>query len=79
MILTYIQAYSKWGQPICKNHPFVDGNKRTGSATAFTFLELNEVDLIFSKELVVEIALQVATSQLSKEGLAKWIKDLTVV
>src|SRR5579862_7350255 len=28
------------------NHPFVDGNKRTGTAAAIMFLEMNEVELI---------------------------------
>lgn len=62
---------------IIKNHPFVDGNKRTGTASAFTFLEQNEAYLIPPNELVITLAEQVATSQLSKEGLAKYLEDLS--
>jgi death-on-curing protein len=30
---------------ICQNHPFVDGNKRTGLATALVFLSINGIEL----------------------------------
>lgn len=61
---------------IIKNHPFVDGNKRTGTTCAFTFLEQNDVDAIVYPEYFEELAMRVATSQLSKEGLAKTFEDL---
>jgi len=44
---------------LINNHPFVDGNKRTGTAAAFIFLERNGFSVRASAEEVVELALYV--------------------
>jgi len=40
---------------LCKNHPFVDGNKRTALATAEVFLELNGRRLVADDERIYEM------------------------
>ena len=52
---------------LCKNHPFVDGNKRVGLASAIAFLLLNGHELIASKLEAEELTLGVADSSVSKE------------
>jgi len=63
---------------IVKNHPFLDGNKRTGVVAALTFLIINGNSLIATNEDLVTITLLVAQGKLSKSELAvhiqKWIK-----
>ncbi|KKQ49284.1 MAG: Death-on-curing family protein [candidate division TM6 bacterium GW2011_GWF2_38_10] len=56
---------------IIKNHPFVDGNKRTGMAAAITFLHLNGYTVNFSQENFCQLAINIATSKLSKKKLAE--------
>jgi death-on-curing protein len=57
------------------NHPFVDGNKRTGAAVAELFLDRNGVDLLASDEEIVETTLAVARGELGAEALAIWIRQ----
>ncbi len=62
---------------IIKNHPFIDGNKRTGIIAAIIFLKANNNVIIASQEDIFELAVNVANSKLSKEELAFHIKALT--
>ena len=57
---------------IAQNHPFVDGNKRTGFVVATTFLLLNGYDLTATEREVVTTFLLLAQGQLAEEELAAW-------
>jgi death-on-curing protein len=57
------------------NHPFVDGNKRTGAAVAELFLGLNGVDLTAEDEELIDITLAVARGEVSAEALAIWLRQ----
>lgn len=52
---------------LCKNHPFVDGNKRVALATAIQFLFLNDHRLVAGKMEVEALTIGVADSSVSKE------------
>ena len=56
------------------NHPFLDGNKRTGFLLAATFLELNGRVLTASEESVVEYTLALAARSIGERGYALWLK-----
>ena len=56
------------------NHPFVDGNKRTGLAAMLMFLELNEYSVDESHALV-DITLAVASGSMSKAQVAQLLAD----
>ncbi len=61
---------------IC-NHPFVDGNKRAGTAAALTFLRQNNVVIRFTEEEMLafeEIVVETATGKATKEQIAKFLK-----
>ena len=57
------------------NHPFVDGNKRTGAAAAELFMSLNGLDLTADDEELVDITLAVARGEVSAEALAIWLRQ----
>ena len=57
---------------IIKNHPFVDGNKRTGFLVGATFLELNGWQLTATETQATEAILSVAAGALGEKELAKW-------
>jgi death on curing protein len=63
---------------IAKNHPFVDGNKRTAYAVMETFLELNGYILPMSNEETYELVIQVAQSDITKAELTDRLKDTIV-
>jgi death on curing protein len=54
---------------IAKNHPFIDGNKRTAFAVMETFLELNGYTLLLDNEAAYELVIQVAQGEINKEEL----------
>ena len=56
------------------NHPFLDGNKRTGFMVAAVFLEVNGHVLTASEESVVENTMALAAGALKESGYAAWLK-----
>lgn len=59
---------------IVQNHPFVDGNKRTGAATALVFLEMNGVDIEADEEALVALVLDVAQRRADKARIAAFFR-----
>ena len=59
---------------IAANHPFVDGNKRTGLAAALLFLEVNDHTLVADKTSVGDMVLAVAAGTLDKQGVIDFFK-----
>ena len=55
---------------IVRNHPFCDGNKRTGYTAALIFLQANGIDIVFDKEDLEKIVIEVASGKFGKEQLA---------
>jgi death on curing protein len=64
-----------YGFGIARNHPFVDGNKRTALASIIVFLGLNRFDLDAPREQATAIILGLAAGEISEEALARWIAD----
>ena len=58
---------------IIRNHPFIDGNKRTGAHSMLVFLELNGVTLQYEQEELIDIILSVASGQADADELFHWI------
>jgi death-on-curing protein len=64
-----------YGFGIARNHPFVDGNKRTAFASIVVFLGLNGIDFDVAPEAATAIVLGVAAGEINEDGLARWIAD----
>lgn len=62
---------------IVRNHPFVDGNKRTGFLAAYAFLDLNGLDLIAPEAEAVVMTLDFASGEMPEQGFAAWLRDRT--
>ena len=78
-----LEAYGKptltdlaaaYGFGICRNHPFVDGNKRTALVATFTFLELNGREVTAREEDAVVAFLALAAGTMSERAFADWLK-----
>jgi len=59
---------------IVSNHPFLDGNKRTGTATALFFLKLNGIDHDIDDDALTSLVLSVACGETSKEEIATFFR-----
>lgn len=58
---------------IIANHPFVDGNKRTGIHVMLIFLELNCIELQYTQNELIELGLGIASGQLNYDGILNWL------
>ena len=67
---------SSYAISIIKNHPFLDGNKRTGFLTMDLFLRLNGKVIKFPHKEAVGMMVKVATSEVNLEKLSEWLKGL---
>ncbi|MFN3944998.1 MAG: type II toxin-antitoxin system death-on-curing family toxin [Allosphingosinicella sp.] len=59
---------------IARNHPFVDGNKRTAAVVSETFVNLNGYDLTANDAEVVVAFLALAAGELSEQDMAEWFR-----
>lgn len=60
---------------IARNHPFVDGNKRTAWVAARLFLMVNAVEIAFDKAEATVMMQQLAAGDLSEDEVARWLRD----
>jgi death-on-curing protein len=60
---------------IARNHPFIDGNKRTALLALYTFLGVNGVDFDVPEAEAASIILSLAAGEVSEESLTRWIRD----
>lgn len=60
---------------IAKNHPFIDGNKRTALVVMRTFLLLNGAEFVATPEDKYITILKLAEGSISEEELAEWIRS----
>jgi death-on-curing protein len=59
---------------ILRNHPFVDGNKRTGFVTGVLFLELNGFSFMASEEDATQAVLGLAGGTLDEAAYTAWLR-----
>lgn len=60
---------------IARNHPFVDGNKRTAAVAAELFLDLNGYEMTATDADVVVTILALAAGELPEDELAQWYRS----
>ena len=56
------------------NHPFVDGNKRAGAASAIVFLSMNDIEIEADEDGLVAITIAAATGQADKPAIAHFFR-----
>jgi death on curing protein len=59
---------------IARNHPFIDGNKRTAWVLARLFLDLNSHSLAFEPADAISTVLALAAGDLAEDELADWFR-----
>lgn len=61
---------------ICRNHPFLDGNKRTAMMTAIVFLRLNGLDPLPDSDDWEKLMFDVAASKLDRDATTRRLRKL---
>jgi death-on-curing protein len=71
---TLFELAASYGFGLVKNHPFIDGNKRTGFIVAVVFLELNGYRIQATEAEAAVRTLALAAGEVSEADFAAWLK-----
>ena len=69
-----VQMAALYTAGIVRNHPFLDGNKRTGFVVGVLFLELHGFDFKASEEDATQAVWDLAAGKLDEAGYAAWLR-----
>lgn len=69
-----IELACKYTAGIVQNHPFVDGNKRTGFVIGVLFLELNGYRFTASEEAAAQAVLELAAGAIDEKGFREFLR-----
>ena len=70
---TMLEKAARLGYGLVANHPFIDGNKRIGVFSMLVFLDVNEINIEFTDEELVDLTLKLA------DGTYKYDELLTIL
>jgi death on curing protein len=74
---TLFHMAAAYGFHLCQNRPFSDGNKRTAGMAMFTFLQLNDRQIIATEIDYYHAMMSIATGQMNKDQLTLWLQKVT--
>ena len=75
---TLVDKAAALGYALIKNHPFLDGNKRTGHAAMEVFLVLNGYEMRATVDEQEHVMLQVAANEIDREEFIAWLRTHVV-
>ena len=61
---------------LCRNHPFIDGNKRTALGACIVFLRLNRIDPVPDNPAWEHLTLDVAASKIDRDTATSRLREL---
>ncbi|HEX8169979.1 MAG TPA: type II toxin-antitoxin system death-on-curing family toxin [Thermoanaerobaculia bacterium] len=62
---------------ICRNHPFIDGNKRTALACALVFVRLNGYRIVADADELYDLVIAVAEGRVTKDDVTSFLTTHT--
>ena len=74
----YFRLAAAYCTGVVKNHPFIDGNKRTGVLCAVVFLGLNGIELQFDEAMIVTMVYGLAAGEIKEDRFAEWLRGAAV-
>ncbi len=63
---------------LVRNHPFMDGNKRTAITSSALFLRMNGYRLVVENDEMVRFTLACAQSECSFDKIADWFREFSI-
>lgn len=70
-----LEKAARLGYGLIKNHPFVDGNKRIGTHTMLVFLAINNAELSYSDDELIQLILGIAAGEYDDKHLLNWLQQ----
>jgi death-on-curing protein len=72
---TVFDKAAAYGFHVCKNHPFIDGNKRVAFVLMDIFLQKNGWEIVAHEEEAYSLMIDLASGKLTKAQLSTWLKE----
>jgi death on curing protein len=69
-----VELAAKYATGIVQNHPFIDGNKRTGFVVGILFLELNGYRFTASEEAAAQAILELAAGTMDEKAFCEFVR-----
>ena len=64
-----------YGFHVCRNHPFIDGNKRVAFVLMDLFLQRNGWEIVANEEDAYSMMIGLSSGRVSKVELSSWLKN----
>lgn len=77
LYLSLTEKSAALGFSIIMNHPFVDGNKRTGHAAVETLLVLNGTEISAAVDEQERVMLAIASGEMGRKEFVEWLQEYT--
>lgn len=74
LYLSIFEKASVLMHSLIMNHPFIDGNKRTGTVSTLAFLEINGIRIIVGQKELTNISLKIESKNINIKEIASWLK-----
>ena len=69
---TVVEKAARMAYAVCKNHPFVDGNKRAAVASMLVILRMNGIVLSHTQQELIRLGLGIADGSISYDDILAW-------
>jgi len=72
---TVIEKAARIAYSICKNHPFVDGNKRVAVTALLVTLCMNDITIKFTQDELITLGLSLADGSITYDDTVSWVNS----
>jgi len=76
---TIIEKAARTAYAICKNHPFIDGNKRVAVTSMLIILRMNDTSLLYTQQELITLGLGIADGSIGYEDIVAWLHAHVVI
>ncbi|MEP6948785.1 MAG: type II toxin-antitoxin system death-on-curing family toxin [Ginsengibacter sp.] len=73
LYVSTIEKAAAFAESIIINHPFIDGNKRTGFLAMLAILKIGEMSLIASEEEAYQFTISISTGEIKFDQIIEWL------
>jgi len=72
---TVVEKAARMAYSICKNHPFVDGNKRVAVTALLVTLRMNDITIKFTQDELITFGLSLADGSIAYDDIVSWVNN----